>query len=94
MIFLGGLTKNVNITDETTLPGEVPSTGYTASDKDGTFLPGPIGITTYHYQGVLQDLLRIISILLFLTVILLSSVCIGTVILSCYKYAFMRWGVI
>ena len=31
-------------TDETTLPGEVPSTGY-SSDKD------QIGLTAHHYQG-------------------------------------------
>lgn len=36
-------------TDETTLPGEVPSTGYSSSDKEGSFTQGNIGIT-YHYQ--------------------------------------------
>ncbi|KAK7493921.1 hypothetical protein BaRGS_00014803 [Batillaria attramentaria] len=37
-------------TDETTLPGEPASTGYSSSDKEGSFTQGPIGITTYHYQ--------------------------------------------
>lgn len=38
------------VLDETTLPGEVHSTGY-SSDKEGSFTHGPIGITTFHYQG-------------------------------------------
>lgn len=37
-------------TDETTLPGEVPSTGYSSSDREGSFTQQSMGITAYHYQ--------------------------------------------
>ncbi|XP_076447859.1 uncharacterized protein LOC143284771 isoform X2 [Babylonia areolata] len=37
-------------TDETTLPGEVPSSGYSSSDKEGSYTQAPVGIATYHYQ--------------------------------------------
>ena len=43
----------VFVPDETTLPGEIPSTGYSSSDKEGSYMQAPIGITTYHYQGQL-----------------------------------------
>uniref|UniRef100_A0A2C9JD97 Ig-like domain-containing protein n=1 Tax=Biomphalaria glabrata TaxID=6526 RepID=A0A2C9JD97_BIOGL len=36
-------------TDETTLPGEVPSSGYMSSDREGSYSQGPI-TTNYHYQ--------------------------------------------
>lgn len=36
-------------TDETTLPGEVPSSGYMSSDKEGSYSQGPITIGSYHY---------------------------------------------
>ena len=41
----------VVVPDETTLPGEVPSSGYSSSDKEGSYMQAPIGIATYHYQG-------------------------------------------
>ncbi|XP_012942522.1 leucine-rich repeats and immunoglobulin-like domains protein 2 [Aplysia californica] len=37
-------------TDETTLPGEVPSSGYMSSDKEGSYSQGPITMGGYHYQ--------------------------------------------
>lgn len=38
-------------TDETTLPGEVPSSGYMSSDKEGSFTHnGPMTVPGYHYQ--------------------------------------------
>ncbi|KAH9508116.1 Leucine-rich repeats and immunoglobulin-like domains protein 3 [Bulinus truncatus] len=36
-------------TDETTLAGEVPSSGYMSSDREGSYSQGPI-TTNYHYQ--------------------------------------------
>lgn len=36
-------------TDETTLPGEVPSSGYTSSDKEGSFTQ-PVPMTAPNYQ--------------------------------------------
>ncbi|CAL1531514.1 unnamed protein product [Lymnaea stagnalis] len=37
-------------TDETTLPGENPSSGYMSSDKEGSYSQGPITMLGYHYQ--------------------------------------------
>ena len=39
------------VSDETTLPGEVPSSGYMSSDKEGSYSQGPITIGSYHYTG-------------------------------------------
>lgn len=36
--------------DETTLPGEVPSSGYMSSDREGSYSQGPITMGGYHYQ--------------------------------------------
>ncbi|RUS70224.1 hypothetical protein EGW08_022012 [Elysia chlorotica] len=36
--------------DETTLPGEVPSSGYMSSDKEGSYSQGHLAMTGYHYQ--------------------------------------------
>ncbi|KAK3605813.1 hypothetical protein CHS0354_002430 [Potamilus streckersoni] len=42
-------------TDETTLPGEVPSSGYNSSDKEGSFSqPVPLKVPGYHYQVDMQ----------------------------------------
>ncbi|CAG5115947.1 unnamed protein product, partial [Candidula unifasciata] len=37
-------------TDETTLPGEIPSSGYMSSDKEGSYSQGPTIVNGYHYQ--------------------------------------------
>ncbi|XP_041349993.1 leucine-rich repeats and immunoglobulin-like domains protein 3 [Gigantopelta aegis] len=37
-------------TDETTLPCELPSSGYTSSDKDGSFTQAQIAVPSYQYQ--------------------------------------------
>jgi len=39
-------------TDETTLPGEVPSSGYMSSDKEGSYSQGALG--TYHFTSDYQ----------------------------------------
>ncbi|GFO22622.1 leucine-rich repeats and immunoglobulin domains protein 1, partial [Plakobranchus ocellatus] len=36
--------------DETTLPGEVPSSGYMSSDREGSYSQGPLTTAGYHYQ--------------------------------------------
>ncbi|XP_046577144.1 leucine-rich repeats and immunoglobulin-like domains protein 2 isoform X1 [Haliotis rubra] len=42
-------TGHLCIQDETTLPCEVPSSGYTSSDKEGSFSQPPITVLNYQY---------------------------------------------